>query len=49
MTSIMKKIPKIKTNYIGRCILYYLKKMLMTPHLDSHSTTDARPEMLLAI
>ena len=34
-----------KTNFNGKrpligCIVYYLKKMFMTPHLDSYSTTD---------
>ena len=27
----------------------YLKKLLMTPHLDSHSATDDTPEMLSAV
>ena len=30
-------------NNVGR-IAYYLKKMLMTPCLDCHSTTDLTPE-----
>ena len=30
-------------------IVYYLKIMFMTPHLDSHSTTDLKPEILSAV
>ena len=30
-------------------IVYYLKKLLMTLHLDSHSTTDVTPEMIGAV
>ena len=31
------------------CLVYYLKKMLTTPHLDSHSTADPKPEILSAV
>ena len=31
------------------CIIYYLKIMFMTPHLDNHSTTDPKPEILSAV
>ena len=31
------------------CTVYYLKKMFTTPHLDSHSTTDPKPEILSAV
>ena len=34
---------------IEGCIVYYLKKMFTTPHLDSHSTTDPKPEILSAV
>jgi len=37
-----------KTTLIG-CIVYYLKKMSTTPHLDSHSTTDPKPEILSSV
>ena len=29
--------------------VYYLKNMFTTPHLDSHSTTDPKPEILSAV
>merc|ERR1712212_64918 len=33
-----------------RCkFLYYLKKMLMTIHLDCYATTDCKPEMLSSV
>ena len=35
-------------NIVGG-ILHYLKKLLMTPHLDSYSTTDVTPEKLSAV
>ena len=42
----MKTTPKIEIyNNVGG-ISYYLKKMLMTPCLDCHSTTDLTPTML---
>ena len=31
------------------CTVYYLKKFFTTPHLDSHSTTDPKPEILSAV
>ena len=31
------------------CTVYYLKKMFTTPHLDSHRTTDPKPEILSAV
>ena len=31
------------------CTVYYLKKMFTTPYLDSHSTTDPKPEILSAV
>ena len=42
----MKTTPKYVTSNIEGSILYYLKKMMMTPHLGSHRTTDPKPEML---
>ena len=39
----------MKTCNNVRCIIYYLKKMLMTPHLDRHSATDPKQESLLAV
>ena len=36
----------METCNIERCIVYYLKKMLTTPHLYSHSKTDLKPEVL---
>ena len=45
----MRTATKIeRCNIIGG-IVYYLKKMLLTLHLDSHSITDSIPEMLLAV
>ena len=41
--------PKMEICNIVGGIVYYLKKLLMTPRLDSHSTTDATLEMLSAI
>ena len=43
-----------KTTFDGRrpligCIVYYLRKMFMTPHLDGHSTTDPKSEILSAV
>ena len=34
----------METCDIERCIVYYLKKMLTTPHLDNYSTTDPKPD-----
>ena len=31
------------------CTVYYLEKMFTTPHLDSHSTTDPKPEIQSAV
>ena len=45
----MKVTPKMKICSIVGGISYYLKKMLMTPHLDSPSITDLTPEMLSAL
>ena len=47
-TSTMRTTPKSETYNIEGCIIYYLKKMLMTPHIDSYSTTDPKPEFLSA-
>ena len=44
--TIMKTTPNYVTSNIEGSILYYLKKMMMTPHLGSHRTTDPKPEML---
>ena len=51
MASTMKmtSTPKLGTCNNVRCIIYYLKKLLMTPHLDRHSTTDPKPEMISAV
>ena len=43
-----------KTTFQGRqplieCLVYYLKKNLTTPHLDSRSTTDPKFEILSII
>ena len=32
-----------------RVTVYHLKKIFTTPHLDSHSTTDPKPEILSAV
>ena len=37
-----------KTTF-DRGTVYYLKKMFMTPQLDSHSTTDPKPKILSAV
>ena len=42
----MTSTPKLEPCKNVRCIIYYLKKLLMTPNLDRHSTTDPKPEML---
>ena len=34
---------------VERVIIYYLQKLLMTPPLDSHNTTEPNPEMLSAV
>ena len=49
MTSKLKTAPKIEICSIVEGIVYYLKNLLMTPHLDSHSTTDPTPEILKAV
>ena len=43
-----------KTTFDGRqpsigCLVYYLKKLWTTPHLDSYSPTDPKPEILSAV
>ena len=38
----------METCNIERCIVYYLKQMLTTPHFYSHSKTDPKPEVLLS-
>ena len=48
-TSSMNKTLKMETCNIEGCIVYYLKKMLTTPHLYSHSKTDPKPEVLSAV
>ena len=40
---------KLETCNSVRCIIYYLKKLLMAPHLDRHSKTDFKPEILSVI
>ena len=45
----MKMTPKMEVCSIVGGSEYYLKKLLMTPHLDSHSTTDPKPEILSAV
>ena len=50
----MKTTSKMKTTKIEICnivggIVYYLEKLLMTPHNDSHITTDPTTEMLSAV
>ena len=32
-----------------RVAVYYLKKKITTPHLESNSTTDPKPEILSAV
>ena len=34
---------------VEACIVYYLKKMLTTSHLDSHSTADSKLEIVSAV
>ena len=48
-TSSMKKTHKMETCNMKGCIVYYLKKLLTTPHLDSHTTTDPKPDILSAV
>ena len=48
-TSTVKTTPKMETCKNVRCIIYYLKNLLMTPHLDRHSKADPKPEMLSAV
>ena len=48
-TSSMKKTHKMETCNMKGCIVYYLKKLLTTPHLDSHTTTDFKPDILSAV
>ena len=43
-----------KATFDGRrpsigCLAYYLKKLWTTPHLDSYSPTDPKPEILSAV
>ena len=39
-----------KVNYRGACApKNYLKFLLMTSHLDSHTTTDVKPDMLSGV
>ena len=45
-TSTIETASKIETE---GCIVYYLTKLLMTPHLDSHRSTDPKSEMLSAV
>ena len=45
----MKKTHKRETCNIKGCIIYYLKKLLTTPHLDSHTITDPKPDVLSAV
>ena len=42
-------MPETEIYNIVRVIVYYLKKLLMTPHLDSHNTTAPILEILLAV
>ena len=47
-------VPTYKKTFDGRwtlirCIVYYLKKCFTTPHLDSHSTTDPKPDIQSAV
>ena len=51
MASTMKMTSTLKLGTCNkvRCIIYYLKKLLMTLHLDRHSTTDPKPEMISAV
>ena len=34
---------------MSECMVYYLKELLITPHLYSNSTTDPKPEILSAV
>ena len=47
--STMKTTPKMETCNNVRCIIYYLKNLSMTLHLDRHNTTNPKPEMLSAV
>ena len=40
----MKTTPKWKN--VEGCIIYYLKKLLTTPHLDSYGTIDPNSQIL---
>ena len=41
LNNLILTTPKMEIcNFVGG-IVYYLKKLLMTPHLDNHSTTEA--------
>ena len=46
MTSTMRTTPKMKKCNIDVCIVYYLKKLLTTPHLDSYGTIDPNSQIL---
>ena len=37
-----------KTTF-DRVTVYYLKKIFMTPHLDSHNINDPKPDILSAV
>ena len=39
----MNKTRKMETCNTEGCIVYYLKKLLTTPHLDSYGTTEPKP------
>ena len=40
ITSTLKTTLKMETCNMEGCIVYYLKKLLTTPHLDSYCTID---------
>ena len=48
-TSKMKTTPKMEICSNVGGIVYYLKKLFMTTHIDSHSTTDPKPEIQSAV
>ena len=49
MASKMKTAPKMEKCSNVRCIIYYLKNLSMTLHLDRPNKTNPKPEMLSSV